>query len=166
MIRGRVVGGSRLATALQGMERDLARALDRAVGKGANAVAGQARRNVTGGGPGHLNVRTNRLRNSLQARKLATARWAVGTDVIYGPIHEFGGEIRPKTKKWLRFPIREGKALVTSPNIVAWVTTKLVKMPKRAYLYPALDANRDKITRLIRDAIQDALDKRLGVGAK
>lgn len=61
----------------------------------------------------------------------------IGTDIIYAAIHEFGGEIRPKRAKFLRFQI-DGK----------WVMTKkvIIKAFKGVgYLRPALQKNTSKI---------------------
>lgn len=50
------------------------------------------------------------------------AEW--GTNRIYAAIHQFGGVIRPRKAKALRFRLASG----------AWVSTKQVTMPKRAFL--------------------------------
>jgi phage gpG-like protein len=47
--------------------------------------------------------------------------------VVYARIHELGGRIKPKVKKCLRFKTERG-----------WVTTKLVRMPKRPYILPGI----------------------------
>lgn len=52
----------------------------------------------------------------------------VGSNVVYAPIHEFGGEIRPVNAKALTFKVKD-----------QWVTTQKVNMPARPYLRPALD---------------------------
>jgi phage gpG-like protein len=63
-----------------------------------------------------------------------TFRTFVGTNLKYARIHEFGGIIRPKKKKALRFKIGD-----------KWVMVKRVVMPKRPYFRPTLAANRKKI---------------------
>ena len=47
-----------------------------------------------------------------------------GKPLVYAAIHEFGGIIRPKVKKWLRFKTADGK----------WHMVKEVKMPERSYI--------------------------------
>jgi phage gpG-like protein len=47
-----------------------------------------------------------------------------GKPVVYAAIHEFGGIIRPKRKKWLRFKTKDGR----------WHTVKEVTMPMRSYI--------------------------------
>jgi len=56
---------------------------------------------------------------------------------VYARIHEYGGIIRPKKAKALRFKIG-GR----------WVTTKKVTIKKQPYLRPALSENKDKITKI------------------
>lgn len=51
-----------------------------------------------------------------------SAEW--GTNKVYAAIHQFGGVIKPKRKKSLRFRLANG----------AFVTTKRVVMPQRAFL--------------------------------
>lgn len=71
---------------------------------------------------------TGDLAASIDWRHLSDSDTAVGSyGVIYARIHEKGGEIRPVHKKWLRFQV-DGH----------WVTTKLVRMPKRPYLLPGI----------------------------
>ena len=67
-------------------------------------------------------VDTGRLRGSITHN--ATARMVeVGTNVIYAAIHQFGGDIVPKTAKALRFKVG-GK----------WAMTKKVTIPARPFL--------------------------------
>lgn len=77
-----------------------------------------------------LNNRTGRLRRSIHPEVQATGRslfGRVGTNVIYAAIHEYGGDIYPKTAKALRFQIGD-----------RWITTQHVKMPERSFLRTAL----------------------------
>lgn len=62
----------------------------------------------------------------------------VGPKVKYGAIHEFGGVIRPKRKKALRFMING-----------EFVTVKSVRIPARPYMGPSLQKNLEAITKLI-----------------
>jgi len=102
-----------------------------------------------------LNVRTNRLRSSIQ--KSAGNRidvtssgisGTVGTNVVYAKIHEYGGVIKPKTKKALKFKIGN-----------TWVTTKQVKMPKRPYMKPSLREKTGDILRFFSEDVQKYVEK-------
>ena len=74
----------------------------------------------------------------------------VGPEAIYGAVHEFGATIVPIGHPYLRFRGKNGE----------WVYMRSVKIPKRAYLIPALEAVRQKIRARI-----DAAAKRLFPGA-
>jgi len=57
---------------------------------------------------------------------------AVGSNLVYARIHDLGGIIKPKNKKYLHFKTKSGK----------WVRTKKVTIKKykgRGYLTPAFD---------------------------
>lgn len=58
----------------------------------------------------------------------------VGTNLIYSLIHEVGGTIVPKNAEYLHFKV-DGH----------WVKTKVVHMPARPYLRPALDSKRAEV---------------------
>lgn len=83
---------------------------------------------------------------------------AIGTDLEYGAIHEFGGTIRPKTAKYLAIPVgdymgspskhpdlklrktRNGNLVLVSPSgQVQYVLKASVEIPARPYLRPAID---------------------------
>lgn len=73
-----------------------------------------------------LNYHTHRLQRSIKSRafrKLDTYVGHVGTPVVYGPIHEYGGVILPVASKYLRFQIN-GK----------WICTTRVVIPARRWL--------------------------------
>ncbi|MTI82586.1 MAG: hypothetical protein FH756_01545 [Firmicutes bacterium] len=71
---------------------------------------------------------------------------AVGTDVEYAAIHEFGGVIQPKNANKLHFKI-DGKDIFADK----------VHIPARPYLRPALDENEDGIMREIAQTIRQLL---------
>ncbi len=93
---------------------------------------------------------TNTLAGSIQTRIAVQeehkAEVDVGPTVIYGRIHELGGIIKPVFKQFLHFWI-DGKEIFT----------KMVQMPARPYLRPAVDNNLDQI----KDAVGYQLKKDL-----
>ena len=148
--------------------KDLARKLDlasrranaelpRALMRAGLVVAGQAQRNVTGGGSSTtmLNVRTGRLRSSIGAVMVGRHAVKVGTNVVYARIHEEGGMIHatktiPGTKtgrKWLRFRTADGQ----------WHTVDRVRIPARPYLGPALEKMRPRVVAIIRQVYSGPL---------
>lgn len=101
--------------------------IDKALPKIAIFVEGEAKKNFNG--PGQLRVRTGNLRRSIvgEVRKNIVA---VGTNVVYGPIHEFGGTIN------------RGSSTIT--------------MPKRPFITPAFTDNEEKIEdMLLRELIAE-----------
>jgi phage gpG-like protein len=70
----------------------------------------------------------------------------VGPTVVYGRIHELGGLIKPVFAKFLHFVI-DG----------VHISTKLVHMPARPYLRPAVDEHMDEIL----DAVGYHLKKKI-----
>lgn len=82
-------------------------------------------------------VETSRLASSFE-RAFGPKSAEVGTNLVYAPIHQFGGVIRPKAAKALRFFIKG----------VGWRSAKQVTMPKRAFLGVS-DADRGEITTAI-----------------
>ena len=92
---------------------------------------------------GQVLVDKARLRDSMAHK--ATQRTAqAGTNVIYGRIHQKGGEIKAKKAKYLKFMIG-GK----------WVQVKKVTMPKRSFL-GINDEDTDEISRIIVNHIAGA----------
>ena len=99
-----------------------------------------------------LQRRTGRLRGSItQDVKIEGNKvvGTIGTDVVYGRIHELGGVIKPKKAKLLRFRI---------PG-VGWRSAKEVIMPARPFLRPSLDDNMSDITRILSSRIEEAFRK-------
>jgi HK97 gp10 family phage protein len=69
---------------------------------------------------------------------------AVGTNLEYAAIHEFGGIIEAKNGPYLVFRTGDGE----------WHSVTSVQMPARPYLRPALDENKDAIVKEIREALR------------
>jgi HK97 gp10 family phage protein len=72
----------------------------------------------------------------------------VGTNVIYAVIHEFGGIIRAKNAPYLHFVI-DGRHIFT----------KVVHMPARPYMRPAVDENREAIFETIANQIKKQIER-------
>lgn len=71
---------------------------------------------------GQTLVDTRRLRNSI-TKKVYFDHVEVGTNVRYAAIHQYGGTIKPRRKKWLRF--KSGGR---------WAMKKKVKIPARPFI--------------------------------
>jgi HK97 gp10 family phage protein len=112
-------------------------------------------------------VRTRTLSRSLSQdviEKASTrARIAIGTDLVYAAIHEFGGIITPKTAKYLAIPVNgatgsprdrddlklrksaRGNLVLVDESGVQFVLKESVYIPAQPFLRPAVDENVDKI---------------------
>lgn len=82
-----------------------------------------------------LHIRTGRLKSSINGTSqmvgnIVTGK--IGTNVVYAPIHEFGGVIRAKNSPYLRFKIGD-----------RWVSKKQVTIPARPFLRTGVQANID-----------------------
>jgi len=86
------------------------------------------------------------LVNNIGIRKQGGAVLAGVFGVIYAAIHEFGGVITPRSKKYLAFQV-DGQ----------WVYTKKSVIPARPYLRPAVDNNLEEIKQAIIDALRGLL---------
>jgi len=105
-----------------------------------------------------LNVRTGRLRRSINQRVVvsgSSVTGTVGTNVEYAAIHELGGTIKAqlieaKKAKSLRFELANGKVMFRKS-----VQRPEIKMPARSFLLSALkDLHREHV---VEDEIRKAL---------
>lgn len=174
---------------LKDAEKKLPGALMKAMDESLTIVQGQAKRNVLTGGSAGLHVRTGHLHRSIgregpgkRGRKIIGA---VGSDIPYAPIHEFGGTITPKRANFLTIPLgaaktpagagrgrardfpntfvrrsKAGKLIIfqkISRNriIPLFLLVKSVRIPKRPWLKPAVEKNMSKIERIINRRIKE-----------
>lgn len=150
MITGEIVKGQDLGPKFTTASEFMTSAIQAGVGQLATKLVRMTKKKLTGD---VLNVRRGRLRRSIHAETEFTpeqAIAAVGTNVIYAKIHEYGGIIRPKTKKALKFQIGG-----------SWVITKKVVMPKRSFLRSSMQELAPKIPgELVKAAAKGAEDFR------
>lgn len=94
---------------------------DNEFGGGSNTWVPSLRAEEQGGVT--LNDR-NILSNSITYEVTGKDELSVGTNSLYGPIHNFGGEIEPKNSPFLMFRLANG----------AFVKTKKVVIPERPFV--------------------------------
>lgn len=102
------------------------------------------------GKQGHLKSRSGKLRRSIKysvKERFDTIFGALSSDVVYAPIHEYGGVIRAKNEPYLKFSIG-GR----------WMQVKQVTIPARPYLEPAIKENLSKMSNIITDTIQKEMN--------
>lgn len=124
---------------------------------GAGVIETYAKLNASSGRPG-LQVDTGNLVNSIHVEKgeqrenYAEAITTTGA-VEYAAIHEFGGIIRPLHKRFLSWVDKK-----SGERIFA----KLVQIPARPYMRPAVDEHEDDIQK----AVEYQLIAQIGSAAK
>lgn len=140
----KLVGTDRLLRKLRDLGDGMAEALEAATQTGALVVQNAAKEKAP--------YRTGTLRRSIHMETTKRTRdeveVAVGTDLEYAAIHEFGGTITPKTAKKLHFFV-DGEEVFADE----------VQIPARPYLRPALDENKDKVVEEIGAALKAAIGK-------
>ena len=98
-------------------------------------------------------VDTGNLKASIQAEpdeQSAMVAWArIGTNVIYARIQEFGGWIKPKTKKMLSWIGSDGKR----------VFAHAVHIPAQPYLRPAVDNHRNEIVSVVAAMVNTTIER-------
>jgi phage gpG-like protein len=103
------------------------------------------------GQPGHLVSRTGNLRRSINTTVQDNGKSVIGiigTAVVYGPIHETGGTIKPIKGKYLKFAIGGN-----------WKSVRQVKIPARPYLTPSITENTAKIREVIMRCVAEESNK-------
>lgn len=144
---------------------DKYRVLRRAMDSVMNVVRNQLVQNTSGK---ILNVRTGRLRSSMQSRvfssgSIGTMIGVAGSGVLqgnrvkYANIHETGGVIRPKKGKYLTIPIRSGKASHSS-KIEGFRRVKQVTIPARKYMSKSLEEVSDRLIDVLKAGINKGLE--------
>ena len=98
-------------------------------------------------------VDTGNLRESIQAepdKAGAFSAWVrIGSDAVYAAIQEFGGTIKPKTKKMLSWIGDNGKRIFAHA----------VQIKAQPYLRPALDNHHPEIMGAVSAGVKMALEK-------
>lgn len=100
------------------------------------------------GKSGKLQSKSGKLKRSIESGVNDPLTGWLATDVVYGPIHEFGGTIKPKVGKYLKFQIAG-----------QWKTVKQVVIPARPFLRPAIQKSQDNMVEIItRQILRDFND--------
>ena len=149
MISFLIVGSDRAASKFNKLGGAIKSALRDEVQGAAYIVQREAKFNLTGGVD--LYVRTGRLRGSINAEveeKKGEIVGRVGTNVVYGPVHEFGATIFAKRYPFMLFKI-DGRT----------VAARKVVIPKRPWLSPAMERNRAKIASMFEGRIRLEMNK-------
>jgi len=138
-----ILGGDKVLTALREMGPEMKAAERQGLEAGAIIVETAAKARLKGGGsgsagvvlPDRLTSRTgvSGLRGQI-TRRVSDDSAEVGTNLVYGPIHEFGGVIANGWGRGIR-----------------------IEMPRRPFLRPALDDNVNEVREVFVDSIYRAI---------
>ena len=142
----KVIGADVLARKFQSASQRVSQVMREKIQIALYGLEGQIKDKLSGK---VLHVRTGRYRSSITNRIEGTGTdivGKIGTNVEYARIHEYGGIIRPKEKKFLHFVVDGHEIFVEA-----------VKMPKRPIWEPTLKENREKIIALFRTAFAELL---------
>lgn len=94
-----------------------------------------------------LKRRTGVLSRSVTTQVTSDGRTGrVGTNLVYGPIHEFGGVIRPKNAKFLAIPLSGAstKAGVQRAPIRSWGDTTVIPSKRTPGNWIVIGANKSE----------------------
>jgi len=158
MLTFQIRGVEKLLRSLDNATKETRRSTEKALTKAAHLVERNAKQNLTAGRP--LHVQDDTLRSSIRVDiDKAKLEAQVGTNVVYGPVHEFGATIPAHTVK-----ARHAKALRWfGPTGLAIfrksVRIPAIKMPRRPWLQPAFDRARAGIKDFFKDEISGGLDR-------
>jgi phage gpG-like protein len=86
---------------------------------------------------------TGRLATSFYVAQIDSNTVTVGSDLVYAPIHEYGGRITAKSAINLRFVIGDRV-----------IFTKSVNIPARPYVLPTFEADTPNAAQAFDDAIE------------
>jgi len=98
---------------------------------------------------------TNNLANSITVEIEKTLHGAsanIGPTLVYGRIHELGGIIKPVHAKMLSWVVEKGETIER-------IFAKVVHMPARPYLRPAVEDNKSEIEDVIAATLRKGIEK-------
>lgn len=104
---------------------------------------------------GHPRLRTGVLARSTgyeRSEGRRTLGYAVGPASVYGPVHEFGAVIKPKSAPWLVFQLLTG----------GWVKVKQVTVPARPVWRPSFRESREAMFEAFTSAAASAMSTDAG----
>lgn len=87
---------------------------------------------------------TTTLARSIHILSQSPREVSVGTNLVYAAMQEFGGEIYPVNRTYLRFEVGGDVIYTRGP----------VKIPAQPYMRPTFEADRDKAVREVAGAVR------------
>ena len=130
------------------VEQELYQRILKAGDRAAITLQSEIKKTLSGASPASSGsppgVKTGALRRSIQVdnRDRKNGRWRVGTNLVYARIQEFGGVIRAKTAKFLKFQING-----------QWISKESVFINPHPYMRPSIKKCKSKIKSLFKNLI-------------
>lgn len=178
-VTSQVIGLERFAAQLRSLDNALQeQALARALTTAALPIEAQAKANIEANDL----IDTGTLLRSIGIEVVEVTKdrvaVAIGTNLVYAAIHEFGGEIRPRNGKFLSIPLTDEArgapggsprnfprdlsprvngnkgVLVDEGGVAQYALVTSVTIPARPYLRPAFDERKDEAMQEFVDALQ------------
>ena len=153
----RIIGNDAIRERMAVAPERVSRALDQAMGRALDKVYRRAVLNLTAGNP--LHVKTGRLRQSIATfQRTSDHSGGIGTNVEYAAAQEFGfvgsEQVRPHSR---RMTHAFGVHLKTPQTIQISAHSRMMKIPERPYLRPALRDSQGEIVELFRAGLAAAI---------
>lgn len=178
MMKSSVIGTNELLNKFRALDESVqGENLAQATSAGSMVILNAARKNIKAQGL----IRTRQLSRSLASEHAEVTPTRVtdniGTNLEYGPIHEFGGTIRPAKGKYLAIPIggmtgsplgknlrlrKTGRGtllLVDDGGQAQYVLKESVTIQARPYLRPAHDENKSQAQDAIGSTLKQLIEK-------
>lgn len=153
MFKVNVEGLKELQQTLKNLGEDITDMMEEATVAGATVVVRAAQENSRKGHPKHTRRITGDLFNSIRIQDkrkyLNRIEIDVGSSQVHARMNEFGGTIRPKKGRFLKFKGKDGE----------WVFAKSVQIPPRPFLRPALDENVSEIEAAVEKKIKEIVER-------
>lgn len=149
--------------------------------KGAEVIETHAKLNIERHGLRDKGLLINSIKTyDFKSAGLSSYVWVGSRGVIYNRIHEFGGIISAKRRKYLAIPMTKtakkagsplnmgelsfiktnyGGVLLDKAGELQYVLKPSVMIPSRPYLRPAIDENRDRILEVMAKTIEGELKR-------
>ena len=188
-VTSQVIGLERFAAQLRSLDNALQeQALSRALLTAALPIEAQAKANIEANDL----IDTGTLLRSIGVEVVEVSRdrvaVAIGTNLVYAAIHEFGGEIRARNSKFLAIPLTdearatpggsprnfprdlsprvngERGVLVDDGGTAQYALVKSVTIPARPYLRPAFDERKGEAMEDFADALQTLITQAVARG--
>jgi len=155
MIKAKITGSEETAQHIRRVAPKVGTALDRKIAELTNSLLFNVKSKLNGE---VLNVRTARLRNSINYRLTGqgtgSVKGTVGTNVAYARAHEYGFQGVVSVKQHLRMQTMAFGKAISPRQVTVGAHQMTMNMPERSFLRSALAEMRPEILEQIKQAVE------------